>query len=806
MMDPLSALGVAASVAQFLELGYKVARKLSEYNKASIHDVPKSMQSINTQLPLLLNALNRVKSDVQVDRLDTDTRCILRGVVHGCGKVIAEVDEVMGKVSRQPGESLPAKLKKVLSSLKHDETIQALDKSLQTYIQVLILHHVVDAADVPPPPPEETKYYQVRERFANPYYARPRYIEQLDELFYDAARSQVKVPTVVVLHGEKGVGKSQLAVDYCQQSHALSQFQSVFWLNASTPESLGSSIESIAAVIRRSSEGKSSEKLNFVKTFLEELWHPWLLVLDDYDHKAFGYEPVLSKLPQRGYGAILVTSRQLGASVLGTVIQVQKFLSTEEERQLNYELRSAVENKDWPEVQSIVQQGFEVNQIDHNLNWPFITRAALLGFEEAVDLFLKKGASMDLVPSLVPPLEWACDRGSVSIVNRLLDEEDRIQFRMKPNQYDDCMARAIEACHLPVVKILYTRRTANLDVKDRYRRPTFIKAIEGSNIEMLRYLIQHGAGPKTPELKAEALVRAVTNNNMELLKYLIEEAKFDPNSRTEDKNTALYSAAQLQDSKTPHMSPGMDMVRYLLAHGADPMLDSCGGEIPLHPAALRGHVDKITILLEHGSDIMHNGNGWTPITQAAKYNSPEAFPVLLSWPIEDAEKKAAYRAATLQAAARWNKKELALAVLKAEGGVDINAKDWRGQTSLLLAIEEGSTPIARMLIRNNARQDIPDDKNQYPILAAAKSGLDLVVRDLIKAKDGPGFDFRDDKQNSALHLAVKAKNESTVKVLLEGGADRDDMNAYGETPLDIAEEMKLKEIIEVLNDMEITKK
>ncbi|KAL9101426.1 MAG: hypothetical protein Q9187_009249, partial [Circinaria calcarea] len=191
-MDPVSALSVASAVVQFLDIGIKVARRLSEYNNASPKEVPKALQSINTQLPLLLNALNRVRTDTEVDKIDVDTRCILRGVVHGCTALVEQVESIISKMAPAPGEAFAVKIRKVLASLKNDEKIWAIDKSLQTYISVLILHHVIDSAEVPPPVPEETFYFDVREKQVSPWTERDSLIQEMDAYLYDAARSQVK--------------------------------------------------------------------------------------------------------------------------------------------------------------------------------------------------------------------------------------------------------------------------------------------------------------------------------------------------------------------------------------------------------------------------------------------------------------------------------------------------------------------------------------------------------------------------------------------------------------------------------------
>jgi ankyrin repeat protein len=165
----------------------------------------------------------------------------------------------------------------------------------------------------------------------------------------------------------------------------------------------------------------------------------------------------------------------------------------------------------------------------------------------------------------------------------------------------------------------------------------------------------------------------------------------------------------------------------------------------------------------------------------------------------------AYRNDALQYAGRTGNRELALSVLRAEGGADINTKDRIGATPLLLAIRKGDVQTARLLIRYGARQNIPDNDGVYPLLLAAESGHELIVRDLLRAKDGPGLDVKDNDENAALILAAKGGHDKTVKVLLEGGADRDEINKYGETALDVAEEKDLKDVIKVLEDMSIGK-
>jgi hypothetical protein len=47
-MDPLSAIGLATAVVQFLDFGIKVVHRLEEYSSNNPAEVPKSLQTICT--------------------------------------------------------------------------------------------------------------------------------------------------------------------------------------------------------------------------------------------------------------------------------------------------------------------------------------------------------------------------------------------------------------------------------------------------------------------------------------------------------------------------------------------------------------------------------------------------------------------------------------------------------------------------------------------------------------------------------------------------------------------------------------
>jgi ankyrin repeat protein len=793
-MDPLSAIGLASAVVQFIDFGLKVAKRLEEFNSKEPGVVPRSLQVICTQLPLLLNALGRIKSDSQITNLDFDTRCILRGMVSGCSAQIAEVESMMNEISRIPGDSFKAKIKKVFTSLKYDEKIWEIERNLHTYISVLILHHVVDSADAPLPPVEDT-FFNVREKRVSPFVERPSLMQELESHLHDATRSQTKNPTILVLAGEKGVGKTQLALEYCYQAHSLRQFRTVFWLDASTLENLYLGFEGIYATIRRSTDGSRMEKIGFVTRFLNELWHPWLLVLDNYDPAAL-YNNIMELLPHRGYGGIILITRSQAQNGLGEVLQVPKFLTLEDQKQLNYLLAQEVQRKDIEEIKNLVNQGADVNTLIWG-EWPCLHRVALFGLEDAVTFLLERGADPNPPIKVRKPLFWAASGGHESICRLLLDYEDATGPISNPADNQAAFNAAAEEGSLIVVRMILSRRKVRLNNKNQYGKTPLQSAARNGHVEMLKFLVDQGALLEGHSHGDEALIAAASTGHLEVVKILCSQGKVNPNIQDRQGRTALCYAADLKDTKSGHEN-GEEMAKFLLDRGADPNpINRTNG--PLHQAALHGHLNMVRLLLEHGADPTRDGNGWCPLTYAIKYKSPEAITLLLQAKIRDPVARNSWLERSLLYACRVGERGAVLQLLHA--GANINAVEEegvpKGATPLLLAVLNGEVKTAQLLIRHGARQDLTDEKGRLPLPSAAENGHDLLVRDFIRAGGNPNLKSGVN-EDTLLILAAAKEHEKVIKVLLENGADKEATNKFGETALDIAEEGGQKEIVKLL--------
>ncbi|RDL30230.1 uncharacterized protein BP5553_10508 [Venustampulla echinocandica] len=154
-------------------------------------------------------------------------------------------------------------------------------------------------------------------------------------------------PTVFVLLGMGGCGKSQLALEYCRQGENKKLFSAVFWLDASSPTSIAQSFADIAHELLKPNFDIADEKGNiqFVLRQIKAWQFRWLLVFDNFDDpSAFGDRSIRQYFPQSGYGSILFTSRHAVAKNLGSYIEVTN-MSDDEALQLLLK-RSQVDRTD----------------------------------------------------------------------------------------------------------------------------------------------------------------------------------------------------------------------------------------------------------------------------------------------------------------------------------------------------------------------------------------------------------------------------------------------------------------------------
>ncbi|KAJ7678381.1 hypothetical protein B0H17DRAFT_109612 [Mycena rosella] len=130
------------------------------------------------------------------------------------------------------------------------------------------------------------------------FHGRESILATMVKYYADTRKQQI-----FLLHGLGGAGKTQIALKFVEDS---SQFSDVFFIDASTPETIDTGLMNIA--VSKNSGSNAQDALQWLSRTTEE----WLLVFDNADDPKINLH---SYFPRCRHGNIVITSRNPGLAV-----------------------------------------------------------------------------------------------------------------------------------------------------------------------------------------------------------------------------------------------------------------------------------------------------------------------------------------------------------------------------------------------------------------------------------------------------------------------------------------------------------
>ena len=131
-------------------------------------------------------------------------------------------------------------------------------------------------------------------------------------------------------------------------------------------------------------------------------------------------------------------------------------------------------------------------------------------------------------------------------------------------------------------------------------------------------------------------------------------------------------------------------------------------------------------------------------------------------------------------------------------GVDVNLRDQKKRTPLILAAYNGHTPVVEFLVGEGADVNAGDGDHQTALMYASKRSFNETAELLLEK--GAEVNTQSKKRGiNALMLAAVADNAKLVQMLLDHGADTGLKDIFGRTAKDLAEKKGNSAMAELLS-------
>jgi ankyrin repeat protein len=302
-------------------------------------------------------------------------------------------------------------------------------------------------------------------------------------------------------------------------------------------------------------------------------------------------------------------------------------------------LFAAIQRGDPGAAERLIKGGAGPNVTDPD-GVPALLTATLFANADMVELLLKHGADPNSTgPGGATALMWAVP--DIEKVRRLLTHGAMVNARSDTER----TALLVAASYPGTVDVLrlLVDRGADLGAQDRGGSTALSLAVRSADIDVVRFLVEKGSDPKA--LSPLAQRAGFARYDLPTTDFLISKgvtppadvlstaATWQPTDRIagwiERGANVNAVAAPAQYARTPLINAvtseaeGVDTVKLLLDHGADPNAKMTEGETSLDWAIYKGDRAKIAVLEEHGA-VRGTGPRRAEIPPAAPGGIPDA--------------------------------------------------------------------------------------------------------------------------------------------------------------------------------------
>ena len=150
MAEAFAVVGIVASIAQLIDIGTKVLKRLSDLHSAA-KQLPKTLRDVQVELPLLLHVLKHVEQEVEQGQMKPDAQQSILPIFKASLAEIESLDAILKSNASAVAGSRLGKLKKAILSPPEDKKVEKIHTTLHRHIRVLTFYYTVSSAKYRPP-------------------------------------------------------------------------------------------------------------------------------------------------------------------------------------------------------------------------------------------------------------------------------------------------------------------------------------------------------------------------------------------------------------------------------------------------------------------------------------------------------------------------------------------------------------------------------------------------------------------------------------------------------------------------------
>ena len=428
-------------------------------------------------------------------------------------------------------------------------------------------------------------------------------------------------------------------------------------------------------------------------------------------------------------------------------------------------------------VTLLLERGADPNAEDATFGTA-VTAAIQAGHAPVLELLLEKGASPDpLHPGRRSPLEITMSvKGGRGLMKILLDAGADANRRDLEGRYPLHRAAVLEDANF---LLLLLQNGAEPNAADRGGDTPLHLAVRGKRRDAVTHLLGAAADPNRKNRAGMTPVHAAVKSGDQTILALLLEGGGDPNLPDRSGNSPFLEAA---------LEGHPVLVDMLIEKGADLAARDRRNRTALHLAAAQGRVEVVESLLFAGADpdARIDPDGLTALHLALV--AKEVLTALVTT-LVDARADPNIPDREGLTAVHYGaqvKDDFVLELLVKAGG-DVALKTAKGWTPLHFAAAN-SEAATRLLIEHGAGVNASDEGGETPLHKAvdgreAKACIALLA---VKKANPNAASKTGDRP---LHLAAMSLDADALAALLRAGADPNQRNTRGQTPIQIVQVM-----------------